>query len=97
MWAAYLTIGLVLAAAVAVLLGSAFLAAQSPAFWYGLGRLLLADLWPVIAGMVAKDLTDPEVDRLNKEAALRPAGPVHPGTGVTVRQEAATRRNRPKP
>lgn len=94
LWAAA---GVLLAvAAVAV-----WFAFSRPDFVLGLAVAAVVALGKAVAGplggQIAHDITDPEVDRRNKAAAHRPAGPIHPGTGATVRQEAATRRNRPKP
>jgi hypothetical protein len=81
---------------VAVLLGSAAIAGQSPAFWWGMGRLAWSHLLPSIKAQIARDMADPEVDRRTKEAARNPGGAVPKGTGVTtgkvIKQPAATKR-----
>ncbi len=95
--------------AAAVLLAAAafgvWWAFQSPQFVAGLVALAGGAIWKALSALanaqIAKDMLDPEVDRKNKEAAKKPAGPVHEGTGVTtgkvIKQPAATKRNRPKP
>lgn len=74
---------------------------QRPDFVAGLAMVAAAAIGKALAGsvggQVAKDMTDPEVDRKTKEAAKLPAGPVPEGTGVVIKQPAATKRNRPKP
>lgn len=92
-WAVWLVFGV----AGAVLIASAFFAGGSARFWWDMAGIAWSHLLPAIKAQIAKDMADPEVDRRNKEAARRPAGPVHPGTGVTTVQPAATKRNRPKP
>lgn len=50
-------IWLVLATAVAVLLGSAFVAGQSPRFWWDMGLLVWEHLKPGLLAALAKDFT----------------------------------------
>jgi hypothetical protein len=52
LWPAYLFVGLVVVMAIAVLLASAWFAGGRPDFWYGLGKLVWADLWPRLGKMV---------------------------------------------
>lgn len=60
-------------AVVVMLLGfgaGAFLAAQRPAFWYGLGQAMFSALWPSIAKYVTKRNT-PEIEARMAECVRR--------------------------
>lgn len=94
LWPAYLAVGLVLVLGLFTLLASAWVAGASPGFWYGLGRLLLADLGPVIASLVLGRMEPAQEAAWRHE---RLSGVKAPRTGVTAVQRASTRRNRSKP
>lgn len=91
-WAVWLVFGV----AGAVLIASAFLAGGSARFWWDMAGIAWGHLLPAIKAQIARDMTDPDVDRRNKEAARNPGGSIPAGTGVTtgkvVKVPAATRR-----
>ena len=91
-WAVWLVFGV----AGAVLIASAFIAGGSARFWWDMAGIAWGHLLPAIKAQIARDMTDPEVDRRNKQAARLPAGPPPKGTGVTtgktIIQPAATKR-----
>jgi Na+/proline symporter len=100
-WMLWLAAGLLLLVAAAAV----WFAFQRPDFVLGLvtaaGAALYKAIQSSIAGQVALDMLNPEVDRKSKETAKHAGGQAHPGTGVTtgkvIKQPAATKRNRPKP
>jgi hypothetical protein len=77
---AFLIAGLVLVAAIAVILASAWFAGQSPAFWYGLAALLLSELIPGLGILFRR--ASPEVEAARRREAL--TGVKRPRTGVTT-------------
>jgi len=79
-WELYLVFGV----AGAVLIGAAAVAGSSATFWYGFGKLLLADLWPALQAIVAKDFTPEHAAKVAEQARTgQPMesrhGPRHPG------------------
>jgi len=71
-WAVWLVLG----AAVAVLLGSAFVAGQSPRFWWGMGLLVWEQLKPGLLAALARDFTP---EHAAKVAAATRRGEDFPG------------------
>jgi hypothetical protein len=65
-WAVILVFGI----AGAVLITSAAFAGFTPAFWYGMGKLVWADLWPFIQSEVLKR-NPPAIERQMKECSVR--------------------------
>lgn len=90
LWPAYLIVGLVLLAAIAVLLASAWIAGRSPGFWWGLGRLALAELLPGLSVLFRR--APPAVEAERRHEAV--TGVKRPTTGVTTTKPAATRGRR---
>lgn len=87
-WPACLVAGLVLVAAIGLILVSAWFAGQTPAFWYGLAALLLSELIPGLAVLFRR--ASPEVEAARRHEAL--TGVKRPRTGVTTTKVATTRR-----
>ena len=70
-WELYLVFGV----AGAVLIGAAAVAGSSAQFWYGMGKLLLADLWPALQAAIAARKT-PEEEAIDRDFIRR--GQVRP-------------------